>query len=195
VSTALRFLKHFIRAKNNDEERAEIRAYALENRTELAAALGIAPQAYKDTVHRIDDDERLARALLEAIKVAARRRRAYRVADREAAAQQSADVLASAAYWRDGCLVVDIVSLLATVLTRPSDLLVFTSDAWPDPVAIPMEPLFRLAKLERVDLSAYVTERGLHVRWTTGGLLLHPFADPNASRIVVADPTAGKAAA
>lgn len=195
MSTALRFLKHFILAKNNDEERAEIRAYALDNYKEISAALGVSPHLYKDEVRRIDDDEQLAQAFLREIKLASRRRRATRVADRESAAQESADVLAGAAYWQNGCLVVDIVSLLATVLTRPRDLLVFRSDAWPDPVAIPMEPLFKLAKLERFDLTAHVTERGLHVRWTTGGLLLHPFADPDANEIVFADPTAREVAA
>jgi hypothetical protein len=53
-----------------------------------------------------------------------------------------------------------------------------------------MDLLARLARLERVDLTATVDARGLRVRWPTGGLNLVPVEPKGRDRVVFALPGA-----
>jgi hypothetical protein len=195
----LRDLKRFIGAKNNEDERAEIRACALENAAELAVALGVACDSFRAAVAGVEDDEKLASALLGMIKRAERDRLAERVEARALAAQQSADLLGSVAQWEGNAAGVDILSLFASALTRRGEMLVFRSDAFA--VAVHMAPLMALANVGKVDLTAFVDAEGLHVRWNDGkgGIHLRPQTDPDAFKVFVnlcaRMPVAGAAAA
>jgi hypothetical protein len=78
---------------------------------------------------------------------------------------------------------VDIVSLLSSTLTSRQDHLVFEYRG--EDVSIPMTLLYDLARLERADLTAFVDETGLHVRWVTGGLNLRSQPDAHADCVRV----------
>ena len=185
MNTALKHLQNFIRAKDNDDERREIRAYAIEHAQVLAEAFGVTVRSFTSGVAFVGHDPKLAARLVAEIKrVVGDDRTARRVA-RASSAQMSADVLGSAAWWRGAEAHVDIVSLVASVLTSPRDLLVFEGSAFDAPVAIPMAPLFDLARLERADFWAFVDRHGLHIRWSTGGLNLLPVVDDRAERVTV----------
>ena len=195
MSSALRHLKHFITAKNNDDDRHEIRDYVLCDVDRLAHAFGVTPAAVRTTVARIRDDGELARKLLLEVKRVGARGREDREEERARSAQASADLLCTAVVWEEGRCHVDIASLLASTLTSRDGHLVFASPAWQ--VAISMGPLFALARLKRADLSAFVDDYGLHVRWTRGGLNLCAQARARSETIVVhlpAHDSAGRAA-
>ena len=81
----------------------------------------------------------------------------------------------------------------ASTLTKRNDLLVFTSDQFT--IGVHMAPLFDMAKLKKRDLTAFVDAKGLHIRWTTGGLNLRPRTDAGADRIVMSLPTRAAALA
>jgi hypothetical protein len=174
MTKALQQLKRFIAAKNNEDERAEIRAYANENADDLASAFAVTREKFLSAVAKVEDDEKLASALLGSIKQASCDGRAEKVETRNLSAQQSADVLGSAVQWEGNAASVDVVSLLASVLTRRGDMLVFACEAFTVPVY--MDPLIALAKLERTDLTAFVDANGFHVRWNggKGGVNLRP---------------------
>jgi hypothetical protein len=185
MSTTLKHLQSFIRAKNTDDERGEIRDYVTETASVLADAFGVHVSAFKAAIAGIRDDGKLATRLLAEVDRTRRVERDRKKGRRHEAAQASADVLGAASFWVGDAAVVDVVSLVASALTNPRDLLVFDAEAFEAPVAISMAPLVRLAKLDRADFSAMVDARGLHVRWSTGGLNLVPVVDPDAERIVV----------
>ncbi len=185
MNTALKHLQNFIRAKDNDDERSEIRAYAIEQAETLAEAFGVSVRSFMSGVAFMGNDAKLAKRLLAEIKrMAGDERTAKRLA-RTSTAQASADVLGSAARWESGVAHVDVVSLVASALTSPRDLLVFEAAAFDAPVAIPMAPLFDLARLERADFSAFVDRFGLHIRWSTGGLNFLSVVDDRAERVTV----------
>lgn len=125
---------------------------------------------FRAGVERVDDDARLATRLLAEVKTAEKANRAARTAERIRAAQESAATLGSFASWVGDAARVDVVSLPASVLTSRAVSLVFVGAAYT--VAVSMERLFDLARLDRVDLSARVDAKGLHVRWRTGGIEL-----------------------
>ena len=177
----LRDLRRFVLAKDNDDERHEVRSYILENADSIASAFGVTTEAIKLGLDRVEDDAALARRLLTEIKRAQADGRQRRTEDRANTAQTSADVLASVARWHGDAAHFDLLSVLASVLTRSQDLLVFTSDAFT--VAIFMAPLIKLARLDRTDLTAFVDAKGLHVRWAHGGINLRPQTDPSADRV------------
>ncbi len=185
MSTALKHLQNFIRAKNTDDERGEIRAYVKEHAAELAEAFGVSLRSFVSGVDFVGDDAKLAERLVAEIKRSRETKRAAHRTARAGTAQASADVLGAASYWDRDRAVVDIVSLVASTLTSPRDLLVFEARRFDTPVAIPMAPLFDLARLERADFSAFVDAEGLHVRWATGGLNLLPVIDDHAERVIV----------
>jgi hypothetical protein len=100
---------------------------------------------------------------------------------RARAAQASAETLATFTRWDGDVAHTDILSTLASTVTRPQDLLVFVTDSFE--VAIRMQTLIKLSRLERIDLTAFVDAQGLHVRWTGGGLNLRPLVDRLAARV------------
>jgi len=104
-------------------------------------------------------------------------------------AQQSAEILGAVAFWREHGAEVDVTSLLSCALTRRNDMLIFVADNFA--VGIRMAPLFDLRRLDRLDLTGWVDAKGLHVRWSSGGLNFAPAMDPHAQRIIV--PLAGRA--
>jgi hypothetical protein len=186
---ALHHLRRFINAKNNEEERAEIREYLIENAQDLAESFGVPQQLFVETVAKIEDDTELAIRVLDGIRRATSGDRRQRYEAQSKSAQQSAEILGAVSRWRPSGCEIDLQSVLASCLTRRQDLLVFVSDTFA--VAVRMAPLFDLAKLQRPDLTGWVDAKGLHVRWATGGLNFLPASDPQASRIIV--PLAGRA--
>ena len=179
----MRDLRRFILAKCNAEEQSEIREYVAENICELARDFCVTTGTITSALENVQDDASLAVRLLETIRRAESLQREQRKINRAKAAQASADALASMARWDGEKVHVDMVSLLASTLTRRNDLLVFTSDDFT--TAVYMSPLFDLAKLRKKDLTAFVDSEGLHIRWKTGGLNLFPQADAEADRIVM----------
>lgn len=179
----LRDLKRFAIAKNTDDERHEVRAYVTESADELAEVFGVLPAAILKGAEADDDDAAFVCRLLKEIARVERADREHRGEDRSRTAQASADVLGSATVWNDDSACVDIVSLLAAVLTRRQDMLIFVADSFA--VGVPMARLFDLRKLGRVDLTGWVDAKGLHVRWSSGGLNFCPAMDPRAARITV----------
>lgn len=177
----LRDLRRFVLAKDNDDERHEIRSYVLENVDTIASAFGVTGEAIKNGLDKVEDDAALARRLITEVKRIDASGREQRVERRAQAAQSSAEVLAGVARWNGDAAHFDLISVLASVLTRPQDLLVFTADAFT--VAIFMAPLMNLSRLDRTDLTAFVDAKGLHIRWERGGLNLRPQTDPSAERV------------
>lgn len=184
MGAILQGLARFVRAKDVDGEREEIRAYVLANAADLAEAFGISEDTFRAGIERVDDDARLAARLLAEVKRAAKENRTARAAERVRTAQESADTLGSFASWAGDAAHVDVVSLLASVLTSRADSIVFMADAFT--VSIPMDRLFDLARLERFDLLAWVDAKGLHVRWASGGLNFRTVKpDPKGATIYV----------
>ncbi len=177
----LRDLRRFVLAKDNDDERHEIRSYVVEHIDSIATAFGVTIEAIGLGLDKEEDDAALARRLLAEVKRLQASGRELRVERRAQASQSSAEVLASVALWNGDAAHFDLISVLASVLTRPQDLLVFTSDAFT--VAIFMAPLMNLSRLDRTDLTAFVDAKGLHIRWERGGLNLRPQTDPSADRV------------
>ncbi len=184
---ALNQLRRFILAKSNADEVHEIREYVRGNLAELAHDFCVTTGTIESALECVKDDSSLACRMLETIRRSEAIQRAHRKEARAKAAQASADALASMARWENGKLHVDMVSLLASALTKRNDLLVFASDEFT--VGVYMAPLFDLAKLKRRDLTAFVDAEGLHLRWSTGGLNLRSRKDDDADRIVMSLPT------
>ena len=180
---ALQNLALFIRAKDTDDERHEIREYVATHVEELAHAFDLPVAVFQTTVEAIEEDARLAEQLRHDIKAAQVDHRYQKATARITAAQTSADVLGSVVVWENDRAVLDIVSLLASALTSRSDALIFSSEAFT--VAIPMSPLFDVRRLDRFDLTGYVDARGLHIRWRTGGLNFCPHLDRSAPQVIV----------
>ncbi len=186
---ALNDLRRFIKAKNNDEERAEIRAYLLGNAHDLSEAFGVSVDAFREAVSNVADDVELSIRMLDGIRSAAKDQRRGKYEKLVRSAQQSAEILGAVAFWRGERAEIDVTSLLSCALTRRDDVLVFVADTFA--VGIRMAPLFDLRKLGRMDLTGWVDAKGFHVRWSTGGLNFVPTLDPHAARIIV--PLAGRA--
>lgn len=180
---ALQNLARFIRAKDTADERQEIREYATVQAAELADAFGLTVSAFYAGIEGEADDARLAQRLLSEVKRATAERRDAKISDRVRAAQGSADVLGSIARWDGDRAVLDVVSLLASALTRRDDVLTFSCESFA--VSIPMGPLFDVLRLERFDLTGFVDAHGLHLRWGTGGLNFRSRLQPTATSIIV----------
>jgi hypothetical protein len=178
--------------QDNSDATDTIRATALECAGEVARAFEMAEETFREWLETLPDDNVGARLLLEIAEARARTRGA-RCALRLARAQASADVLGQAAGWEGDRCLVDVVSLLAATLTRPGDELRFECPSWTAPVSFGMDILFEVARLERADLSAWVDPAGLHIRWRTGGLNLHPSSRPNRDAVTVHLPARGAA--
>lgn len=136
---ALHDLARFVRAKDTDEEREEIRDYASMHLAELADAFDLEAAVLQALIESVGD-ARLAAVLLSKTKQASIERRHRKAADRLTAAQTSADILGSVAEWHGDGAHLDVVSLLAGSLSARSDMLVFICRTFV--VSIPMAPLF-----------------------------------------------------
>jgi len=183
---ALNDLRRFILAKSSSEEVHEVREYVQENIAELARAFCVTTGTIQNALDNTSDNSSLACRLLETIRECERLQRHLRKEARAKAAQASVDALATMVRWEEDKAHVDILSILSSALTRRHDLLVFTSDDFS--IGIYMAPLFELSKLGKRDLTAFVDERGLHIRWSSGGINLFPQLDADADRIVMSLP-------
>ena len=176
-------LRRFIQV--NTETPDEVRGYVRENVVELARDFGVTEDTITTAIAGVSDDAALAVRLLGTLRSAEATLRANKRKGRAAAAQVAANALASTTTFEDGRAQLDILPLLATVLTKRADLLVFTCDDFT--VDVHQGPLFDIARLKRRDLTAFVDAEGLHLRWRggRGGLNLRSHADPHADRIVL----------
>ncbi len=190
---ALNDLRRFILAKSNSEEHHEIREYVTENIHELARAFCVTTGTIQGALDNTPDDSSLACRLLETIRRSEALQRDRRKEQRAKAAQASADAIASMARWEEDRVHVDILSVLASALTKRNDLLMFTCDDFT--IGVYQAPLFDIAKLKKRDLTAFVDAKGLHIRWTTGAINLFPQIDPEADRVVMSLPVKVTAAA
>jgi len=186
---ALIHLRRFINAKNNDEERTEIREYLHQHVEELSRAFGVTENAFTQAIEGVDDDVELALRITDGLRRASSKYRARQHEERARSAQQSAEILGAIAQWNGERAEIDVLSLLSSALTRRQDMLIFVADRFA--VGVRMAPLFDLRRLGRWDVSGWVDARGLHVRWSTGGLNFYPVMNPHAERIIV--PLAGRA--
>ncbi len=180
---ALRELRRFILIKSAEGNQAEVRHYIVENVDRLARAFHVPVRVIIDAVQGVRSDEALATKFLETIARAETLFRQKKKEDRARSAQASAEAIGTMAEWDGSKAKVDIVSLLASALTRRNDLMVFAFDG--GSIAVHQSVLFDLARLKRTDLSAFVDVRGLHVRWSSGGLNLYPQFDLKAEKVVV----------
>lgn len=165
MAQPLRDLARFIAAKDTDDERAEIRAYALEHAAELAPAFGVTEEAYRAGISRETDDAKLARRLVVEVKSANVSRRDLRAVERTRLAQSAADALALTAKW-DGLVVSFDLAAMWGALTSPGDVLVFdAADVFPS-VVVPMRLLAAVARLRRrPGMWGFVDATGLHLRY------------------------------
>lgn len=191
----LRDLRKFILAKSNADEQHEIREYVRDNIHEIARAFCVTTGTIETALENVPDDRALSVRVLETIRQAEALLRDTKKKGRATAAQASADALASMAVWKGETVHVDIMSLLSSVLTKRTDLLVFTCEAFT--TSVYMSPLYDLAKLRKRDLTAFVDAKGVHIRWAggKGGLNLCSQIDREADRIVMSLPARVRAEA
>lgn len=185
---ALRELRRFILIKSTEGNQAEIRHYIVENIEALARSFHVPTRVIIDAVQGVKDDGALATKFLETIVRAEAILRQNRKDRREEAAHSSAAAIGSVAQWDGEKATVDILSLLASALTRRNDLMVFVCDGFE--IGVNQAILFDLARLKRRDLTAFVDPKGLHVKWSSGGLNLYPQSNSKAERVVVPLPAA-----
>ena len=184
---ALQQLRRFILANSHSEEAHEIREYVVKNIEDLSRDFCVTTSRLEGALASVADDSSLACRLLETIRKAEAMQRDLRKVARAKAAQASAEALGSMARWEGDRVEVDLVSLLASSLSKRNDLLVFTTDEFT--VGVYQAPLFDLARLKKRHLTAFVDAKGLHVRWgEKGGLDLRSHEDRDADRIVMVLP-------
>lgn len=179
-------LKRFIACKSRPDEAHEVLEHVIANAETYAPAFGVAPERLMIALCREETDDQIVRLLVGSIKAAGSKSRQQRAEGRALSAQESADVLGGACAWEGDRALVDVTSLVASVLTKPGALLVFCAEGLFE-VAVYMKPLLGLAKLKKPDLAGWVDATGLHVRWNggRGGLDLRHQIDRDADRIVV----------
>ena len=194
MSKTLRDLRRFIAANNSDDDRHEIRAYVLEHASDIGEAIGVSAVSIHEGIGKVEDDRELARRLLTQIKDAESDGRDRRGQQRLLAAQASADVLGAAAYWSGDGAVIDVLSFLVS-LTKRDHQLVFQCASFT--VSVSMASLLDVARLDRMDLTAFVDALGLHIRCSAGrgGLNLRHCVNETAPRIVVNLPARDEVAA
>lgn len=180
---ALRDLKRFILIKCAEGNQAEVRAYVTDNLDTIAYAFQVPAETIMSALESVHDDRALAEKFLETIMRAEDLLRKARRERRTKGAQESASVLASSVKWNGDKAIVDMPSLLSSVLTRRQDMLVFTCDEFT--VSVHMAALLDLSKIARVraDLTGFVDHDGIHLRWKSGGLNLRSQVDPKAEKI------------
>lgn len=185
---ALRELRRFILIKSAEGNTHEVRLYIGENVESLARAFHVPVRVLIDAVQGVKDDDALATKFLETIVRAESLLRTKRKENRARSAQESAQNIGAMARWDGEKVWVDILSLLASALTRRNDVMVFSGDGFS--IGVHQSVLFDLARLKRRDLTAFVDAEGLHVRWSSGGLNLYPQSGPKAEKVVVPLPAA-----
>jgi hypothetical protein len=168
----LRDLRRHILVACAEGEHGEIRTYVGEHLPELARALRVEPEKLAQTIEELRDDGALATRLLDMATRAEALHRAYRRTLRLLDAQAAADRLGTTVQWRGDAAHLDVVSLLATSLTRRQDVLMFISEDFV--TSVPMASLLDLSHIARVraDLTGFVTREALHLRWRSGALNL-----------------------
>ena len=170
---SLKAFLRFVQLKDHDEG-SRILRYSWEHARLLAPKFGVTVEAFCLALLASDDErEPVSRWTYESD-----RRRSRRLHG----AQASADALGTFAFWKHGCAHFDLVSAIASVITRPQDLLVFIGERGFE-VCVPMRILIGLERLRRNDLTAYVDREGLHLRWCGGSLLIESKPDRGATRI------------
>jgi hypothetical protein len=182
---ALRELRKFILIKCAEGNQGEIRAYVTENLDTIAHSFQVSVETLMGALEATSDDNALAARLLETALRGETMLRKAREVTRLIEAQQSADALGAAVEWKGDVAHVDMISLLASVLTRRQDALVFQGDDFT--VAISQAALLDLAKIARVraDLTGFVDAQGLHLRWKSGALNLYAQKpEPHARKVM-----------
>jgi len=191
----LKNLLTFIKLKDNEDERCEVRSHVLDHLDDYAPAFGVSIDTLRDALTSVDDDRALVKRLKSTIDSHKSKAREKKLTTKSSTAQASADALASVAYWEGEQLHFDLLSLLASALTKPGDLMVFDLGDERE-VCIPMRLLIDLDRLERSDLTAYVTREALVVRWGANGRMrLISKPEPSASRIIFTAPARSSVAA
>lgn len=182
---ALRDLRRFILVKCAEGNEREVREYVLSNLDNIAYAFHVPAETIMSALESVQDDRALAEKFLETIMKSEHVLRKARKERRAKNAQQSADILASSIKWSGEKAIVDLPSLLSSVLTRRQDMLVFTGDDFT--VSVPMALLLDLSRIARVraDLTGYVDRHALHLRWKSGGLNLRSQDNPKAEKVIV----------
>lgn len=163
-------LKRFTSHHDNDDDRADVRAYLLAHAGEVAALFGVDAEKIRASVDGVSDDGSLVKRLLSQIDAAQRKQRDEKTNGKIDTAQRSANALAEfSAYWRGAEAHFDFSRVLSEVVTLQRSHVTFIGDGWT--TAISMRRLLDIAKLRREDLSAFVDAKGLHVRFGKVGQL------------------------
>jgi hypothetical protein len=192
---ALRDLRRFILVKCAEGNEHEVRSYVREKIDKLAVTFRVPANVILGAMDGMKDDRALATRLLETIIRAETLLRRNRAEERARRAQESATILASTAIWVGERAHLDMASLFSSALTKRNDLLVFSCDRFT--VGICQAHLLDLSRIARVraELTGYVDSQGLHLKWRTGRLNLHPRVDPKAFKIIVSLPPVSAIAA
>lgn len=180
---ALRELRRFILIKASEGSEGEIRPYIVENVESLARVFHVPTRTILDAVEGVADDHSLATKFLETVRRAEDFLRERRKENRARSAQLAAEAIGASAQWDGGKVSVDILRLVSSALTRRSDVIMFVGDGFA--VGVNQSVLFDLARLKRRDLTAFVDQDGLHIRWFSGGLNLYPQSNSQAEKVVV----------
>ncbi len=185
----LRELQRYVSIQHRDERDDEVRAFMSENAELVAGLFGVPVTTIENAIATLPDDADLVRKTLNTIKSKIEKTREAKAENRVSTAQASATALGSVAYWIDDQAHFDLQSVLASCLTKPKELLVFSS---PDgfEVVISMAPMIALGRLERDDMTAYVDRHGVHVRWLPKGALnfVHQLHPEPAPRVIISLP-------
>jgi hypothetical protein len=186
MNKTLRDLRKFILIKCSEGAHSDVRSFIIDNLDSLALAFKVSAETIMTAVVNVPDDTVLASRMVETVQAAERKLKTEKRRGRAQAAQESANILASAVEWFGDRAYLDLPSIFASVLTRRDDLLSFTCDTFS--VSVYMGPLLDLSRIARtrVDLTGYVDAEGLHLRWVSGGLNLRPQEDRDAQHIVMA---------
>ena len=163
----LRELQRYVSIQHRDERDDEVRAFMSENAELVAGLFGVPVTTITNAVATLPDDADLVRKTLNTIKSKIEKAREAKKDAKVSTAQASATALGSVAFWIDEAVHFDLQSLLASCLTNGKEWLVFQgADGFE--VAICMEQLLKLARLDREDQTAFVDRQGMHVRWREG---------------------------
>jgi hypothetical protein len=182
----LKTLLNFIREKDDDNERAELRRYLFDHPRRFVEVYGVDCAAFRLAIVQVEGERE---------QVLKSRRRERLSSAQFEVAQRAACEIAETAFWSDELLCVDLGSLLETAITDPTDLLVFVLDA-DESISIPMRLLIGLQSLGLNELLAFVTPLGLHVCWReTGRLNFRSEPDRWAKRIIFTAPARSAVAA
>jgi hypothetical protein len=182
---ALLDLKRFIACNSRPDETHEVLRTVIADAERYAPEFGVSPERFMIALLRPEHDAQILGMLRTAIKDTESRKRQRKAQGRALTAAESAKVIGDAATWEGERAHLDMACVIASVLTKPTTLLVFRGESFE--IAVCMKPLLSLGKLGKRDLTGWVDERGLHIRWNAGrgGLDLRHQVDVEAERIAV----------